>query len=459
MAECPNVLYVAVDDLRPDLGCYGHPTVESPNIDALSNEGRQFDRAYCQGPWCAPSRVSCLSGLYPQALPSIRQPIHDMFPELVTLPQWFRQQGHTAVRVGKLYHVGVPVDVGSDGIDDPQSWDVRSNPAGIDVFDTVESADDRLYRVGESRGGLATEGHEAAHTDAMIANEAVEHLEHFAETGEPFFLATGFYRPHGPRIALQRDFDRYDLDDITPPEDEVPDGYRETLTPPVERLVFEREQESLDDLSVQAQREYVRAYYAAITFLDRQVGRVLDALERTGLREETIVVFHADHGYHHGENARLHKTTLFEHTLHVPLIIAPPETAEPGTSTDALTELVDVYPTIVDLCDAAPPEHLAGSTQRPVLEDPDVQVRDSAIANQRDHERGVTIRTDRYRYTEYHEDDRVYAELYDHSVDPGEYDNLAGESSYETVQAELRERLHHRHQAALFDPLEAPRYK
>jgi arylsulfatase A-like enzyme len=349
--------------------------------------------------------------------------------------------------------------MGTDGVDDPQSWDDRVNPAGIDAVETVrgETDDDRIYRPDGSTWGYATDGLEAEYTDNMIADETIDYLERFADSDEPFFLAAGFYRPHTPRIAPQKYFDLYELDDIDSPHDAIPEGYRESIVEPVRRLTFERDgQDSLADATDETEaKQALRSYYASISFLDNQIGRVLDALDRTGLREETIVVLHADHGYHNGENYRYHKGTLYEQTLHVPLVIDYPDLDERGVATDALTELVDLYPTLLDLCGESIPDHCAGTSQRAVLEDPATQVRTSALSTQRANERGGSIRTDRYRYTEWHTDDGVVAELYDHRTDPGEYHNRAEDTACEEVRRELADRLRARHQRALFDPLEA----
>lgn len=452
MPDIRNVLYITVDDLRPDLGCYGHPLVESPHIDRLANGGRRFEQAYCQGPHCAPSRQSFLSGLYPQQIPERWASVRESYSDLTTLPGWFRAEHGTAARVGKLYHQRVPTEIGENSYDDPESWDIRVNPKGIDVTGLSEGeiVSDNIYRPDDTGMGYATEGLEDQHTDSRVASETIDLLDEFESADDQFFLAAGFYRPHVPLIAPKRYFDLYDIDDINTPEDKIPERYAESLVEPTWNLVFDRDHAVIDDYTGREQRAFLRAYYACISYLDAQVGRVLDALDRFGLRDSTLVILHADHGIHRGENCKYEKTTLFERSLHVPLIFAHPSFST--GSTDAVAELLDMYPTVVDLLEGERPAYLAGTSQRPVLEDPETQVRDAAYSYQGWPERGITIRTDRYRYTEWWPDRRETAECYDHRTDPGEYHNLASDPAYDDLCDALHDQLEHHLRKAETDP-------
>lgn len=378
--------------------------------------------------------------------------VRESYPDLTTLPGWFRAEHGTAARVGKLYHQRGPTEIGENSFDDPESWDTRVNPKGIDVtgLSKGEVASEDIYCPDDTGVGYATCGLNDQHTDGRVASEAIDLLEGFERADDQFFLGVGFYRPHTPLIAPQQYFDLYDIDDIEPPEDEIPGEYAESLVEPTWNLVFDRDHPVIDDYTRRKQRAFLRAYYACISYLDAQIGRVLDALDRLGLRDSTLVILHADHGAHRGENCKYAKTTLFERSLHVPLILAHPSFS--AGSTDALAELIDVYPTVVDLLGGEGPAYLAGSSQRPVLDDPETQVRDAAYSYQGWPEEGITIRTDRYRYTEWWPDRRETAECYDHRADPGEYHNLASDPAYDDLCDALHDRLEHHLRRATADP-------
>lgn len=434
-----NVLFLIADDLNCDLGCYGHPLVKSPNIDRLAGRGLRFERAYCQFPLCGPSRASFLCGLYPdQTLVQANSVfVRDRVPNVLTMPQHFRNHGYTPVRVGKLYHYGVPGTIGTDGHDDPPSWDRKFNPRGRDkdeeskVFTLVPG------QYGGTLSWLAADGADVEQTDGFGATIAVTLLEEFAANKQPFFLAVGFYRPHTPYVSPKKYFEMYPQANIKVPQ--VPDGYLKTLPEPAVAALGAKKVNI--DLPDETKREAMQGYYAAITFMDAQVGRVLDALERVGLADNTIVLMTSDHGYHMGEHGHFQKMTLFENATHVPLIISVPGMKHAGQRSRALVEMVDYYPTLAELCGLPLPAHLSGVSQAKVLEDLQAQPRTAALTKQND---GYTLRTDRYRYTEWGAGGRDGAELYDHQSDPAELKNLATDAGQAETAAELSKLLHER---------------
>jgi iduronate 2-sulfatase len=434
-----NVLFLIADDLNCDLGCYGHPLVKSPNIDRLAGRGMRFERAYCQYPLCGPSRASFMCGLYPdQTLVQANSIfVRDRVPNVLTMPQHFRNHGYTPVRVGKLYHYGVPGTIGTDGHDDPPSWDRKFNPRGRDKDDESKVFTLVPGQYGGTLSWLAANGTDVEQTDGIGASTAVTLLEEFAANKQPFFLAVGFYRPHTPYVSPRNYFEMYPRDGIRVPQ--VPEGYLSTLPEPAVAALGAKKVNI--DLPEATKREAMQGYYAAITFMDAQVGRVLDALERVGLADSTIVLMTSDHGYHMGEHGHFQKMTLFENATHVPLIISVPGMENAGKRSRSLVEMVDYYPTLAELCGLPLPGHLAGVSQANVLIDPESQPRTAALTKQND---GYTLRTDRYRYTEWGEGGRDGAELYDHQSDAAELTNLANDPTQATTVAELSKLLHER---------------
>src|SRR6478672_8737495 len=359
-----NVLYIVSDDLNNSLSCYGHPTVKSPRIDELAARGTRFDRAYCQYPLCNPSRSSFLTGLRPDittVLDNGKQ-FREQIPDVVTLPQLFEKAGYVTARVGKLYHYGVPNQIGTDGLDDPPSWQAAMNPRGRDRFDEPKIFTLTPGQFGGTPSWLAADGEDAEQTDATGADMAVRLLEFFAQSKEkPFFLACGFYRPHTPYVAPKKYFEMY-------PQEKVgvvhtPSGDLDDI--PVAALASRR-----TDMDEKLQREARQAYFASITFMDQQVGKLLDTLDRLKLRDKTVVVFHSDHGYHLGEHGCLwQKQSVFEESARIPLIISAPGQKAPGKGAAALAELVDVYPTVAELCGLKGPANLSGKSLMPQMND------------------------------------------------------------------------------------------
>ncbi len=435
-----NVLFISVDDLNNALGAYGHPVVQSPHIDRLAATGVRFDRAYNQFPLCSPSRTSLMTGLRPDStrVYDLHKHFRDDLPEVVTLPQLFRNHGYRVARVGKIYHFGVPGQIGTNGLDDSLSWEQRFNPIGRDKV-----AEETITNVTPKRGlGSALSwredpGPDEDQTDGKVATEAIRLLEQYRN--EPFFLAVGFYRPHTPYVAPKKYFDLYPLEKISVPGDptadlaDVPEAAQ--WTKPANWGLPELER-----------RQAVRAYFAAVSFMDAQVGRVLDALERLGLADNTLVVLWSDHGYLLGEHGQWMKMSLFEQSARVPLLIRapgllPPAEGGPGAS-PRVVELLDLYPTIAEWAGLGAPPHVAGRSLLPLLRDPEApwphpaytQVTRGSGANAF---MGRTVRDERWRYTEWDEG-RAGIELYDHQADPQELTNLASDPRYAETAARMR---------------------
>ena len=435
-----NVLFIASDDLNNDLGGYGNPMVKSPNLDRLARRGLRFDRAYTQYPLCSPSRTSLMTGLRPDVtrIYDLITHFRKTVPDVVTLPQLFRNNGYYAARVGKIYHYGVPGDIGTSGLDDPASWDAVVNPRGRD------KDEEHLLRrltpqrpLGSSLTLLAAEGADEEQTDGKVATETIRLLEENRD--KPFFIAAGFYRPHCPFIAPKKYFDLYPLDKIKLPNEpsdhlkNVPDAAFSTKPP-------------YWGLKEQQRREAIQAYFAAITFMDAQVGRLLDALDRLKLADNTIIIFWSDHGYLLSEHGQWMKMSLFEESARVPLIIAAPSAKAKGQATGRTVELVDIYPTLAELCRLPAPSRLAGRSLRSLLDDPRAKWDKAAYTQvergpQGQQFMGRSVRTERWRYTEWDEG-RKGVELYDHAKDPHEYRNLGNDPAHAKRIEELKKLLH-----------------
>jgi len=433
-----NVLFIAVDDLNNHLGCYSNRIVKSPNVDRLAKRGVRFDLAYCQFPLCSPSRVSLLTGLRPDTTR-----IFDLqtdfrkttLPGAVTMPQMFRQNGYHVARVGKIFHYGVPDQIGTSGLDDPLSWDQTVNPRGRDKReeDKVTNLNPQNRGLGASLAWYESPGQDDEFTDAKVAAETIRLLEE--QKDRPFFIGCGFYRPHVPWIVPKKYFDFYPLERISLPTG--PPNDRDDI-PPAALWVTPANY----GLSDEDCRRAIRAYYASISYLDAQLGKVLDALDRLRLWDKTIVILWGDHGWHLGEHGLWQKMSLFEESARVPLVVAAPGAKAKGKACGRVVESLDVYPTLADLCGLTPPHNLAGASLRPLLSNPRMRWDRPAYAQVQRSDKdsrfmGRSVRTERWRYTEWDEGKKG-VELYDHLKDPREFSNLANDPEYARVVDELK---------------------
>ena len=428
-----NVLFIPVDDLRPTLGCYGDPLAVTPHIDRLARRGILFTRAYCQQAVCNPSRASLITGRRPDTLKvwDLRTHFRDHLPDVVTLPQHVRRHGYTARSIGKVLHgTGRPSK-------DPPSW---SAPAELDGFPGFKR-NYLLERNQTGRKAAAAECVDApdnAYRDGQIADLAVRRLRELKQAGKPFFLAVGFKKPHLPFCAPKRYWGLHDRAKLARPANPTrPSDAPDVAFHNWKELRGYTDVPKAGPIAAEKIAELRHGYYAAVSYADAQIGRVLDELNRLGLAETTVVVLWGDHGFHLGEHGLWCKTSNFELDTRCPLIFSVPGQANCGAATHALVEFVDVYPTLVELCGLPMPSGLEGTSVVPLLTAPTRPWKTAAFSQfpRPAYYRGTpeimgySLRTARWRYTEW----RHWAtgqprarELYDHEADPRETRNLAG---------------------------------
>lgn len=476
--ERPNVLFIVVDDLRPELGCYGAAHVQSPNIDRLAKESTLFRRAYCQQAVCNPSRTSFMTGRRPDSIGVTGNHVHfrDRHPDVITIPQHFKSHGYHSQSIGKIYH-GVFPDGASktiwDTMGDPASWSIPTTRFGPRYYFTEEgieqakqayvsmyqptnpATDDWTQKLVFGPMTEAPAVDDDVLYDGKVADAAIEALEQFAEAAEqPFFLGVGFIKPHSPFVAPKKYFGLYDPAEIELSQQvDLPRNAPDMAGHSSGEVRRYTDQPKRGAFTEENQRRLKHAYYACISFIDAQIGRVLRKLKDEGLADNTIVVLVGDHGWHLGEHGLWGKTTNFELDTRVPLIVRTPAANDLARATDALTELVDLFPTLCELAELPHPDHLDGVSFVPVLNDPQTQVKDVAFsqyprggnADLGGRVMGYSVRNDRYRYTEWIErtTSKVVArELYDHEYDPNETISVAGEPNSRQAIQELSQRLH-----------------
>ena len=416
----PNVLFFAVDDLNTRLGCYG-AEVKSPNIDALAGRGVRFDRAYCQYPLCNPTRSSLLTGRRPPTtgiMDNLRWFRKNM-PDVVTLPQHFRENGYVTAQTGKIYH---------GGLDDDRAWVIGGTPLQDRRPRTPQEQKDRQRQADR---WVAVEGEGEGQPDYRNATRAIELIEQLK--GKPFFLAVGFARPHVPFVAPKKYFDLYDPARIPLPPDfaPMPTGSSEAYRANFDLFI---KREATPELARQA----IAAYYASISFMDAQLGRVLAALDRLGLRENTVISLFGDHGWHLGEKGMWSKMSLFEPVARAPMMVSAPWLKTAGKASPRTVEFLDLYPTLVELCGLAAPKGLEGQSLVPLLKDPSARWDKPAFTFiRRGKVLGATVRTERYRYTEWDQGRRL-TELYDYQTDPREDRNLAADTKHAATVARMK---------------------
>jgi len=457
-----NVLMIPVDDLRPQLGCFGFDQIVSPHIDRLAATGTVFKRAYTMVATCSPSRTCLMTGCRPDTTKVYDLVTHfrKTIPDVVTLTQHFTQHGYESVGMGKVFH---------GSLNDTASWDrwidVKSGPSWLDP--KTQQLQMRLQKEARAKGlkgkqrsrytrGTVTECLDVpdnAYFDGAMTDRAVQELEAFAKSGKPFFMAVGYKKPHLPFIAPKRYWDLYNRKDIATASNpfhpkNMPKGAVDSFPGEMGAYCDARElaakqkaagkQDWPDDYS----KQLIHAYYACISYIDVQVGRLLASLEKTGLAKNTVVMLWGDHGWHLGENGTWGKHTNLEWGTHAPLLLHVPGQPNAGVATDKLVEFVDIYPTLAAACNLPIPKHCEGTSIMPLVRNPSAQWKTAAFSQFRKNINkvscmGYTMRTDQFRYTEWRSRKnltRVVArELYDHRQNHDENENVINQAKYTKI--------------------------
>lgn len=437
-----NVLFIIADDLTATaLSSYENQAGFSPNIDKLATEGTRYTRVYSQYPVCGPSRASLMFGYYPTATTTYGYVSgrENVGPDRKSWSQLFKENGYYTARVSKIYHMGVPIDIetGSNGQDDPASWTERFNSQGPEwkAEGEAELVQNNPYGDKPRKGGnvmtiVKAEGDDLVHSDGKTAEKAMELIKKHKD--EPFFLAVGFVRPHVPFVAPKNYFEPFPYQQIVmPPKvendwDDIPERGINYVTSVNGQMSEVQEQKA------------VAAYYASVSYMDAQVGKVLNTLKKEGLEDNTIVIFTSDHGFHLGEHCFWMKVSLHEESVRVPLIIKVPGKAPSVCS--SFTELLDLYPTVAELAGLKPSGHLQGKNIAKTLDDPTYAVRDMAFSVTQNG-KSFLIRTEKWAYIQYDEDAGSGMELYDMDHDPKQYNNLAQNPHYNSIVEQMQGRL------------------
>lgn len=445
-----NVLFIISDDLtHTALSCYGNEVCETPNIDKLAATGIRFTRAYCNATYCGPSRASFLSGYYPHATGVLGY--ENPRPQIgvrATWPQHFKNHGAYTARVSKLYHMGVPggIETGGDGrdhenyngADDVLSWTERFNSPGPEWKapgdgETLEGNPDGKKPVvgGNTFVVVEADGDDLTHSDGMTAQKAVELIDR--HKNERFWLGVGFVRPHVPFVAPRNYFEPFKpYEKMTLPP-KMPGDWDDIPKAGINYKTSENMK-----MDIRRQKKAMAGYYASVAYMDAQVGVVMEALEKSGTKDETIVIFTSDHGYHLGEHDFWAKVSLRDESAGVPLIVCVP--GKKPAICHSLVELIDLFPTIAGFCGLPVPERLQGRDLSPLFDDPTIEVRDAAfsVAPMR---RGFLLRTQDYAFIQYEEDASKGIELFDMKKDQGQYHNLAANPEHAATVAAFREKM------------------
>lgn len=443
-AKKPNVLFIAVDDLRPQLGCYGHAHMYSPNIDSLASSGMLFNRTYCNVPVCGASRASLLSGMRParDRFVTYDTRLEEHAPNVDSLPKHFRNSGYTTLSNGKVFH---HADDCADSWTEPAwhpsgPWRDYQDPGNIRIAEGRERNAGPPFELAEVADN--------AYFDGQIADRSIGDLRRLTERKEPFFLAVGFKKPHLPFNAPKKYWDIYDSEEIDLADNPLrprnaPDSAIHNWG---ELRAYFGIPES-GPLSDELARKMIHGYYACVSYTDAQIGRLLSELERLGLSEETVVILWGDHGWNLGEHGLWCKHCNFHTSLWAPMIVRAPGLAE-GIRTNALTEFVDIYPSLCDLAGLAKPDHLEGTSFLPLFDDPDQPWKRAIFSR---FHRGNSVRTDRYLYTEWRDErgERVARMLFDHQSDPQENTNISEDPANESLVLEMAGLLQRGWRAAL----------
>lgn len=443
-AEKPNVLLICVDDLKPALGCYGDVRAQSPNIDRLAARSVLFERAYCNQAVCAPSRNALLTSLRPQTLGiyDLGTNFRKSRPEAITLPQYFKNHGWRTEAMGKIFHVG------HGNTEDPVSWSVPHWKANVIAYALPESKaksgltrEEALFANQPAKDLPKGAAYESAdvpdntYPDGAMADEAIQRLRAAKERGGPFFMATGFVKPHLPFVAPKKYWDLYSSTDFPLASIQTPPTGAPTYAPQFGGEL--RQYKGIPDsgpIPAELQRTLIHGYYAAMSFMDAQVGRVLDELEALGLRQNTIVVLWGDHGWHLGDHGIWCKHTNYEQAARIPLLVSLPG-QKAGVKTAAFAESVDIFPTLCEIAGIEVPKDLDGRSIAATLRDPELKSKDHVIHVYPRSAPGVgpvigrAIRTERYRLVEWKKigtpAETADLELYDYETDPLETENIA----------------------------------
>lgn len=436
----PNVLFIAIDDLRPQLSCYGKDFMHTPNFDDLAKRGVTFSRAYCMVPTCGASRASLMTGVRPNPtrFVSYTARADQEVPTATTLNTHFKQNGYTTISLGKIFHFA---NDNASGWSEPPWRSKLSDYHEPGVQQAAIAAHRRKYPARQKVRGLPYEAVDAAddqYRDYETATRAIGYLDRFAENDELFFLAVGFFKPHLPFCAPKKYWDLYDFDKIDLPKNsEPPPGAPQGAVHSSGELRAYSTIPPRGPVSRQQARELIHGYYACVSFIDAQLGRLLESLDKHGLSENTIVVLWGDHGWQLGEHGMWNKHSCFETSMHAPLMVAAPG-VQGGTKTPALIEFIDVYPSLCDLAGINVPKTVQGTSFTSLLKNPTLPGKPIAVGRYR---LGDTIRTDRYRYSEYRTrggaGDLTGKMLYDHQVDPKETNNLSGSEDISDLASEL----------------------